>query len=249
MANESNTDPEAHDMPGAVQSESLRGWTGILLSVLLICLTAVLFGAGQGFRQGWLYQLGFDLAQVPSDFHDTLFWGFSGGTPLAVAWLGAAVVALPATGLLLWLMDALWKWASRRWRLLARISTPEKSQQPVRTHVKLILGGFLVLPVLYVLLVTYVAMAEFQKAGTKRGQQLIAALRADAKAASAKYNLQWIEILFNSPTETVVRGYRLLCTEALCSIYDPDPKAPGVRLVSLENLREVRVVDPGGETP
>jgi hypothetical protein len=115
--------------------------------------------------------------------------------------------------------------------------------------VKLIVGAVLLLPVIYLLAMAYLGMAEFQKAGTKRGKELIEAFRADATTASKKYRIQTIELRFRSPSEPVVRGYRLLCTQSLCSIYDPDPKVRGIRLVSLENLIEIRVVHSAPRIP
>jgi hypothetical protein len=231
----------------AEKSESARGWIAVLLSVLLVCSTTALFAAGQGYRLGYFYELGFDLAQLPSNFHETLFWGFSGGMPLALRWLVAAVIAALACGLLIWLADVLWKHATDRWRQLRRIAIPSaKPARKVDTHVKLIAVAFLLLPLTYLLAVVYIGMAEFQKLGSKKGKEFIEALRTNPAAASRKYGIQKIEIWFNSPADTVVRGYRLLCTETICSIYDPDPKVRIVRLVSLENLREIRVVDRGG---
>src|SRR5262245_20272376 len=93
----------------AAKNESLRAWIAIILSVLFVCSTAALFTAGHAFRVGYLYELGFDLAQLPEDFHETAFWGFSGGLPLALVWFAATVILLLACGLLLWLADALWR--------------------------------------------------------------------------------------------------------------------------------------------
>ena len=99
------------------------------------------------------------------------------------------------------------------------------------------------MPVIYLMAVAYFGVAEFQEAGTKKGKELIEALRTNAAAASTKYGTQKIELWLSSPAESVIRGYRLLCTESLCSIYDPDPKVHAIRLVSLTNVREIRVVD------
>jgi hypothetical protein len=226
------------------RDEALRGWIAIILSVLLVCLTAGLFTAGHAYRLGYLYELGFDLAQLPEDFNETSFWGFSGGTPLALAWLVVTLIVLFAYGLLFWLAGVLWKAAQNRWRgLRRRAPSTATAARRVETHVKLILGACLVLPVTYLVAVAYLGTAELQKAGTKRGKQLVEALRADAPAASAKYGTQMIELWFNSPADPVVSGYRLLCTESLCSIYDPNPKVHAIRLVSLANVREIRMVD------
>lgn len=226
------------------KSESLLGWITVLTTLFLICATTALFAAGQGYRQGYWYELGFDLAQIPSDFHETLFWGFAGGAPLFFSWLLAALIALPACGLLMWFAGASWTSAKNRWQPLRRISLPSATPgRPVSTHVKLIGSVFLFLPAIYLLGVAYFAMAEFQKAGTKRGKQFVEAFRTDAIAASAKHETQWIEIWLDSPADSVARGYRLLCTQSLCSIYDPDPKVRAVRLIALDNLREIRVVD------
>jgi hypothetical protein len=224
--------------------EALRGWTAILLSLLIVCLTASLFGAGQAYREGYLYQFGFDLAQLPADFHDTLYWGFIGGTPLVVVWLIATLIVLLGGGLFLWIAKALWKRTANRWQsLLRRRSSVASPRQRGGTHVQLILGAFLVLPVLYLLILVRFGVAEFYELGAKQGKLQIAALRADPGAASAKHGRQWIEISFHSPSESFVRGYRLLCTDKLCAIYDPDPKVRDVRLVFLDNVREIRIAD------
>jgi hypothetical protein len=34
---------------------------------------------------------------LPADFHDTLYWGFIGGTPLVVVWLIGTLIALEPT--------------------------------------------------------------------------------------------------------------------------------------------------------
>lgn len=224
-------------------SEALRGWTAVVLSVVFVTSTAALFTAGHAFRLGHLYEFGFDLAQLPENFHETLFWGFSGGMPLALAWLVATVLVLLGYGLVSWLTGSVWKLMSNRWRPLRRLALRStKPRQTGGTHTKFVLSAFLLVPLIYLLWMTYAGAAEFQKAGTKNARELIDALRADPAAASAKYGIQRIELTFDAPAETVVRGYRLLCTEHLCSIYDPDPKVRAVRLIALDHLREIRVL-------
>lgn len=244
MGTASDDDPE-NEVLKPEKGEQLLGWMTLLTTVLLVCATTVLFAAGQAFRTGYWYELGFDLVQLPSDFHETLFWGFSGGAPLLFSWLIAALVSLPGLGVLMWLAGALWKWALDRWRsprrIAPRLATPPRRR--AATHVKLIASFFLLLPVIYFLVIASFATAEFQKAGTAQGQQIIQAFRTNAAAASAKYRMHWIEIWFDSSTADVMRGYRLLCTERFCSIYDPDPEVRSVRLISLESLKEIRVVE------
>jgi hypothetical protein len=226
------------------RDESLRGWIAIILGVLFACSTALLFAAGHAYRLGYFYELGFDLTQLPEDFNHTSFWGFAGGTPLALVWLVATLIILLAYGLLLWLSGVLWKAMTHRWRPLGRLAlhgvTPGRR---IPTHVKFMLAAFLLLPAIYLLAIAYLGMAEFQKVGTRKGRELVQALRTDANAASAKYGSQMIELRFSSPVETVVRGYRLLCTENLCSIYDPDPNIRAIRLLSLDGVREIRVIE------
>lgn len=154
------------------------------------------------------------------------------------------MVVLLAYGLLFWLANVLWHLATKRWSRLRRLAHTSATPRPrVGTHVKFILSAFLLLPVIYLMAVAYFGVAEFQKAGSKKGKELIEALRTNAAAASTKYGTQKIELWLSSPAESVIRGYRLLCTESLCSIYDPDPKVHAIRLVSLTNVREIRVVD------
>lgn len=244
MSNATGADRSNGGTNAGEKSESLRGWAAIVVSTLLVCSTAVLFASGHAYRLGYVYELGFDLAQLPEGFYETLFWGFSGGAPLVFAWAVGVVIASAGCGLLVWLGDVLWERAAGRWRLLRRLPVPSaRPERKAGTHVKLILGAFLLLPVIYLFAMAYIGMAEFQKLGTKKGRELIEALRTDAATASAKYGIQKIELWFSLPPDAVVRGYRLLCTESLCSIYDPDPKVRAVRLISLENLREIRVVD------
>jgi hypothetical protein len=218
----------------AEKGESLRAWIAIILSVLFVCSTAALFTAGHAYRLGYLYEIGYDLAQLPEDFHETSFWGFSGGLPLAIVWFIATVVVLLACGLLFWLANVLWKLATKRWQRLRRLTRISATPRPrAETHVRFILSAFLLLPVIYLMAIAYFGVAEFQKAGTKKGKELIEALRTDAAAASAKYGTQKIELWLSSPADTVVRGYRLLCTESFCSIYDSNPEVRAIRLVSL----------------
>jgi hypothetical protein len=206
--------------------------------------TAALFAAGHAYRLGYFYEIGFDLAQLPEDFNQTSFWGFSGGTPLALLWLVATLLVLLAYALLLWVSRVLWKVMTHRWRRLGRLTFPGVTPgRRIETHVKLILGAFLLLFVTYLLAVAYLGMAELQKAGTKKGRELVQAFRTDAVAASAKYGTQLIELRFGLPGDPAVRGYRLLCTQTLCSIYDPDPKIRAIRLLSLEGVHEIRVIE------
>lgn len=224
--------------------ESTRAWIGLLTGAVLVCMTAALYAAGRAFREGYLYQLGFDASQIPADFHETLYWGFSGGTPLAAIWLLATLIAFLGFSVLLWIADGAWSWAKLGSQRLRRIAQSSDSPRHwAGTPVKLIAGAFVALPVLYLLVVAYIGLAEMHKLGTRRGKQLVAALETDAAAASAKHGLQWIEISLDSPPfERIERGYRLLCTEHLCSIYDPDLKVRSIRVISLENLRQIRVV-------
>lgn len=63
-------------------------WTA-LGGAALVLLTTALFGIGRAYGAGYLSQLGVDPVQIPEDFYGFLYWGFHGGVPLLLVWMGA----------------------------------------------------------------------------------------------------------------------------------------------------------------
>lgn len=223
------------------REKSLLELIGIPASILAILATAAVYGAGAAFRAGYLYQFGFDSTQIPTDFHDTLYWGYARGTPLVFAWLVYGIVALALIAILYWAAAAFGS-RIRKWRVVrqlsARVALAEGSRS---TPIKLIAVAVLVSCFLYLLFLSFLAMGELYEYGVKRGKDRIDDFEANATVAAANTATQWIEISFSSPTPRVERGYRLLCTQDLCSIYDPVPERKGVRLMSLEGMSNIRI--------
>lgn len=229
---------------GTRQEKSLVELLGISAGVLAVLATAAVYAAGAAYRTGYLYQFGFDSTQIPSDFHDTLYWGYTGGTPLAIAWMICGTVSLLLLALIYRGANALWNRIQKRpavRQLSKKISAA--ANPSAGTHVKLVAVAVLVACTLYLVFLSYVAIGEIYESGVKKGKNRIAAFESDPRAAAAKTYAKWIEISFVSPAPRVERGYRLLCTDQLCSIYDPSSKQKGVRLISLEGMTEIRILE------
>jgi hypothetical protein len=223
------------------QGKPLLELIGVPASILAILTTAAIYGAGTAFRAGYLYQFGFDSGQIPTDFYDTLYWGYARGTPLVFAWLVYSILGLALAAILYWVGSALRRRLNRSKavrQFSARFAIPTISPT---TPIKLIAVAVLIACFLYPLFLSFIAMGKMYEYGVMKGKQRIADFEADAAGTAAKTETHWIEIHFSSPAPRVERGYRLLCTENLCSIYDPATERKGVRLVSLEGMGEIRV--------
>jgi hypothetical protein len=221
---------------------STGDWLG-LSGLLLALLAAALFAVGQANRAGFYYQLGFDLNQVPGDFYDTIYWGYATGSPAAILWSVAAVAEFLFFAATLWLGTWAWKRAARRWPHLRKLSTSGSSRRATAAGPHMLFVGLSMTTIGLAgfVFLTYWMIVGAQKAGKERGTRIVEALAADPTGAVAKYDTQWIEISIDSSPSRVEKGYRLLCTERLCSIYDPTPESRGIRLVSLEGMRDIKI--------
>ena len=227
----------------------IRDWLGILSGLGLAFLTAALFCVGRANRAGYLYQLGLDLSQIPDDFYVTLYWGYFSGAPDTIIWLAAGAIMLLGTAIIVLCGDFAWTRAVRRWPRLRKLNSlfARPSTVPSGTDVKLFSLAMLTIVILALVVLTYLTTFLAHRAGAENGKRLIAALATNVLAAAAKYDLQWIEISIDLSPQRVVRGYRLICTEQLCSIYDPMPQNRGIRLVSLKEMTEIRIGQPKDE--
>jgi len=221
---------------------STSDWLG-LGGLLLALLTGALFAVGQANRTGFFYQLGFDLNQVPGDFYDTIYWGYATGSPTAVVSSLVAFAEFLFFAAVVWFGRWAWKGAARRWPHLRKLSTASSSASAGTPGPHLMFVGLAMIAIGLAgfVFLTYWTVVGAHQAGKERGTKMIEALAADPTAAVAKYEIQWIEISIDSSPPRVEKGYRLLCTERLCSIYDPTPESRGLRLVSLERMREIRI--------
>ena len=241
MNSVSEEDSRNKSMTTEKQEKSLLELIGVPASILAILTTAAVYGAGTALRAGYLYQFGFDSVQIPTDFYDTLYWGYARGTPLIFAWLVYSIPALALVAILYWAGSALRRRLNKSKavrQLSARFAIPTVSPT---TPIKLIAVAVLIACFLYLLFLSFIAMGKMYEYGVRKGKERIADFEADAAATAAKTETHWIEIHFSSPAPRVERGYRLLCTENLCSIYDPAAERKGIRLVSLDGMGEIRV--------
>lgn len=225
-------------IPSGTSSESIRQWIALLASGMVIFLAAALFGIGRAIRAGYLYSLGLDLDQVPEDFYGYLYWGYVVGTPLILLWLGYVVIALLLISGLSWAIGR----GAKRWEWLRRMlesweNFPRKDQ--ATSHWKYAAFAYLVFAVGYLVLVTHLIMSQANELGQRAGRVEVQKLQSTA----GKHQTQWIEIWLDSTPPRVERGYRLLCTEKLCSIYDPVSDRRAIRVIPLDGLREIRVFE------
>lgn len=228
-------------IPTGTSSESLRQWIALLAGGMVVFLAAALFGIGRAIRAGYLYSLGLDLDQVPEDFYGYLYWGYVVGTPLLVLWLGYVGIAL------LLIFGSSWAIGrgAKRWGWIRRMlesweNFPRKDQ--ATSHWKYAAFAYLVFAIGYLVLVTHLLMSQAHEVGQRAGRVEVQKLQSTA-VASGNHQTQWIEIWLDSTPPRVERGYRLLCTEKLCSIYDPVSDRRTIRIIPLDGLREIRVFE------
>lgn len=210
-------------------------------ALMLALLAGTLFAIGRQNRSAFLYQLGLDIYQVPDDFNGYALGGFGTVMNLAIVWLIGAGGAFFVIAALTWWVPPLRDWAKRRWRLFQRLTqwaseSPEKTPKAYSKYAAL---GILAIISIYFVWLTRLVLVQAFDAGTRRGHNLIAALRADNEN-STKQNTPWIELRFAAP-RPVDAGYRLLCTDTLCSIYQSDEKS--IAVIPLDGLIEMRVLD------
>ncbi len=220
---------------------SLREWFGLLGGLLLVLLAGVLFAIGRENRSGYLVQLGLDLYQVPDDFNSYAASGFGTGTYLATLWLVGIAIAMFVSAAFIWWGIPAWNAAKRKWHLLAQLSTwaeqsPEKTPRRYGKYAGL---GILCLMAVYFVWITRFVMRQAYDEGVERGQRLIVSVSSADQ--NSNRNIQWIELHFGANDERIERGYRLLCTDKLCSIFDPAPDRKTVRIIPLDGLREMTV--------
>jgi hypothetical protein len=213
---------------------SLREWFGLLSGLMLVSLAAALFAIGRAYRLGLIYQYGLDASQAPEDFYGYLYWGYIGGIPLAYQWLVAAVISLTLYAGWCWITDKL----SARWKWLRTATQKEKDQQPAKLHVTYLASALMVFSLGSIVVMTYLAVAKAYEAGAQKGRDELLAI-----SKSKQTDDQFIELHFGENDERIERGYRLLCTDKLCSIYDPGPDHKGVRVLQLDGLKEIRVFE------
>ena len=216
---------------------SAREWLALIGGGMLILLAAALFAVGRAYRAGYLSQLGLDLSQVPEDFYGHLYWGYFGLVPRLLSWFVSLIIAFLILASLAWIIARLtekisWiRGASDSWANFPGSGNPKAYEAfAASAYLVFVLGFFIFL--------TYAAMAETHEAGIAEGRKQIERLRANRGDDPAR---RWIEIHF-SP-ERIEKGYRLLCTPDLCSIFDPAPEQRSIRMIPLEGLREIRVFD------
>jgi hypothetical protein len=217
---------------------SFREWFGFLSGLVLVLVTAALYGVGKSFRSGYLHALGLDLEQLPEDFHAYLFWGFRGGIRLFIGWMIIVLVAASINALGAWSAERFapkWKWLRR---LLTWWDTYPNVPAGAR-HAKYMALAFATFAFLYVAILASYILPQAFDAGLKKAQDELTLL-ASAKSKSQAES-QWIELHFGQFDERIERGYRLLCTDKLCSIYDPAPEMKAVRVIPLDGLKEIRV--------
>ncbi len=230
----------ANDPPK--KAESVREWMGLLTGLMLVFLAAAMYGIGRAYREGYLYQLGLNLNQEPEDFYGYLYWGYAGGAPLLLLWL--AVAALGLFGLAGISYAVRWLGSESKW-VQARLDWWDRFPQvgPPSSHRKYSAYGILVIALGYLVFVTYLVLGQAHDSGVKRGQQVIESLAASHEA-NAPNKVRWIELAWSeNGSLRVLAGYRLLCTETLCSIYDPAPNGGGLRVVPLDGFTDLRVFE------
>jgi hypothetical protein len=213
---------------------SFRDWFVVLSGLMLVLLTAALFGIGRAYRTALFYQYGLDASQAPEDFHGYLYWGYVGGMPLAIWWLASGAGALVLLGILSWGSRKLahqWEWMRK-----IRHGWDELPNSKPKSYEKWFFMAYLSLVLAYLVFITFAATAKAYDAGVKKGQREIEALRQGKPSDD-----QWIELHFGPNDERIEVGYRLLCTDKLCSIYDPAPDKKTVRVIPLDGLKEMRV--------
>jgi hypothetical protein len=225
---------------GKNENKGLREWLAVLTGLLFVFTAAAMYGIGRAYRAGYLYQIGLDLDQVPEDFYGYLYWCYTGGAPLSLIWFAAAaliffVLAGASSGV---------TYLARRWTWLRRLVDWWDDFPNIRdpkTHHRYAGLGILIICFAYLIFVTCLLLSQAHDSGARRAHRVIDQLAA-AYDSAADTKTQWIEIRFNNDPARLEYGYRLLCTVALCSVYDPPPNGRGVRVVSLQDVQQIAVL-------
>jgi hypothetical protein len=232
---------ESITRPDKKSKSSLREWFGLVGGLLIILLAGVLFAIGRENRSGYLGELGLDLYQVPDDFNSYAAWGFGTGTYLAMLWLIAIAVAMFIYAACIWWGTPAWNAAKRKWRFFSWLSewTERSPENTPKTYGKYAGLGIFCLIAVYFVWITRFVMRQAYDEGVEGGKRFVASVSSPDE--NMKKDVQWIELHFGENDLRVERGYRLLCTDKLCSIYDPAPDKKTVRVIPLDGLKEIRV--------
>lgn len=227
----------------AEQTSPSSPWNrlGVPAGLLIAAFAGILFAVGRQNRAAFLYQLGLDIYQVPDDFNGYALGGFGTITNLAILWLIGTAGAFFVIAAITWWLPPIWGRAKQRWPLLSRAArwVSESPETTPRAHGRHAAIAIMALGSIYFVWLTRFILNQAQEAGTSRGERFITALSSD-RENETKSNTHWIQLSFPGP-RPIEEGYRLLCTEKICSIYQPDVKM--VSVVPLEGLTAMRVLD------
>lgn len=224
------------------KAESVREWMGLLTGLMLVFLAAAMYGIGRAYREGYLYQLGLNLDQVPEDFYGYLYWGYYGAVRLSLGWLIGTVLGLFLLAALSFGLRRL----AVKWKPVAGAITwwdEFPAQRPVGSHHKYAALAIVTVAFAYIVFVTYLVLSQAHETGVKAGDRLIGKL--DASYSSGQpISTHWIELTWDDEdSKRTLAGYRLVCTQDLCSIYNPAPDGAGLLVVPLDARPEMRVLD------
>jgi hypothetical protein len=226
-ADRGNDSDEAED----TRKNSFREWVGILWSLALVVLAGALFCLGREYIVGFGWHLGLNASDLAEDFYGYLYWGFFAAKETLrfvkiKVLLGAAVLAI--AGFVLVYANG------QKGNSKSRFAKPMRA---IRPHSALLACALSILSIAYILFFTQQAIGTSFMRGVGDGDKEI------TRVSTRPGDFRWIELHFADCGGRVERGYRLHCTDRLCSIYDPAAGERLVRVILLDGLKEIKVFE------
>lgn len=213
-----------------------------LLTLSITVFTAVVFGAGNAYRQRYLASFGLGEAVIPWAFQDVVYLGIVKQLPIllvAPMWgIGAVFSLVVLLGGLLWI----------RTRLAAlqkkKSNCRKKSRSRSSTDFWLVVSEFALNCFGAVLLIGVLALYFVAAAERLGGADAKAAIASVAKGSKEKPKLSYVTIERLVGGQKIVEaGYLFSCSERICGLYSPEKGNEASRLVPLDGVTSFRYRD------
>jgi hypothetical protein len=224
------------------RSQLLGAWIIPAVALLIALAAALLFAVGRSYREGYVLGIGLDFSQARIDWNEAIFYGY---------WFAAdvwAISLLVVAASLLVSAGAVWLggWVAHHFgrkdrRVKKSESSPEVRKARFLAQIFVALA-IACLGILYAYGITLVAVNVGFARGRAEAEQLLAEIKkeresGDLAAVAKKRQLSWLDFtLQHDKAASKVCGFRLLCAEQLCVVYDGYSDA--IQIVHLSGVRD-----------